>query len=790
MLKQLLKKVTKICFTGFFLILAIQSLTFAAGETTVAKFLGDKKAAISVNFDDSTIDHSDYVIPHLNAHNIKGSFAVCPAGLGWIFRQRNWREIAPKYGHGLHDHTMNHTGASNYENAVYEMGRCAEIIREIPAFEGKLLAFARGGGTVWTLTDEEDRKIRQKYNLVGRGGAEAGGGATNATTEQLLAYVKDALDKGIWYSLTMHGLGPRAPYLYPTEPEAFDTFLELIEENKDSLWSSYYTAIYKYAKERDDAKIEILKSKPGTIQLDVKTPNLDAKLYDHPLTLITSVPSDWKYFAAGQGKTKKFGKVTVKDNQPVAKYDIIPNSKKITLKKVTDPKNIDDIEKTDIDKIREYVKNALLEGLKPRSLIDLEGNIMCYVYKGKNPVAALWYDGNEESSFAVLQNNSHITDIYDKEGNKIETDKTKPIYLTLTSKPIYIKGKDTDELEYGFLYDTEVYGNRTLKTFIDLGDSGKAIKITSTNLSPDKKYEGEYTITLPSGEKKDVRVKLAPRRSKTHTFPVDDMYDKPLQISVSHSENGKKYTDSREFMITLANKIKSKITIDGNLEDWSGMDECRVSGEEHIFEKEKEWKGPKDCSFTFSTGYDKDTMYVAVRVTDNHYVQTYNDVNNWRNDCLELFFDMDLPGDRTADFYSKDDIQIMLSKQTIDEKAITKIANGIGNSRVDSTPEYKKTLKEIARNVDMAIVSQEGGYIIEASVPWSLLHNFKPDSGKSIGFNIAVDDSDQESKAEIDRELMYWTSMKEFTERKFQMAWRDSWENCRLPNTLGILFLE
>ena len=61
------------CMTIFFLFL---SLSVKSQTASVADFLGDRQAAVSLTFDDGIQEHYTLVAPHLNRYALRGTFGI------------------------------------------------------------------------------------------------------------------------------------------------------------------------------------------------------------------------------------------------------------------------------------------------------------------------------------------------------------------------------------------------------------------------------------------------------------------------------------------------------------------------------------------------------------------------------------------------------------------------------------------------------------------------------------------------------------------------------------------
>ncbi len=141
----------------------------------IAKWYNNKKAAVSLRFDDGLESHVKFVIPTLNKYGIPGTFMVNPERTslisGYKSNREFWEKEVPKMRHKLGNHTMNHVGAENLEQAEYEIGEVAKLIWRLYPDDSKLHVFASGGGEYWGgkrwhEADSSYKKLVDKYHMI------------------------------------------------------------------------------------------------------------------------------------------------------------------------------------------------------------------------------------------------------------------------------------------------------------------------------------------------------------------------------------------------------------------------------------------------------------------------------------------------------------------------------------------------------------------------------------------------------------------------------------------------
>ena len=303
----------------------------------IAKWQGDKKAAISLQFDDSTPGQAQLGVPALISRNITGTWYVNPGRDGFTSNLNTWENIAPAGGQELANHTMNHTGANSYSEVVTEVGDASKIIWQIrgDADFGSLIAFNRGGGTSWNESDletvlEEYKNIDRQTNLGIRRLVHSIPSGSNAN--EMFTIIPEVIEDSINGRLNFHGIAANngnPPMDYGNAAVwivEFEALLDKLLAVEDEIWIGGYIEVYKYIKEKETAIVLIQQDSDSeyTVRL---TSDTDVKYFDEELTVVASILGNWQTCEVSyNGKTKTY---------PVSKgnvtFDAIPNKGDIKL---------------------------------------------------------------------------------------------------------------------------------------------------------------------------------------------------------------------------------------------------------------------------------------------------------------------------------------------------------------------------------------------------------------------------------------------------------------------------
>lgn len=197
-------------------------------------------------------------------------------------------------------------------------------------------------------------------------------------------------------------------------------------------------------------------------------------------------------------------------------------------------------------------------------------------------------------------------------------------------------------------------------------------------------------------------------------------------------ENGGDYTSA----------FREGIVVDGALSEWDSVPLLPLT---FVQQGDENLEGPEDFAVDAQIAWDAAYLYLAARVIDDIHVQEMRSYEIFNGDGVELWLDIDLPGDFADDSWNNDDYQFGFSP---------------GNFS-DSSPEaviwYPSRLS--GGNAQLLVAAQplESGYTLEAAIPWSLL-NMQPLPGMVLGFTVTANDNDIPATAVQQTILMQTTA--------------------------------
>jgi hypothetical protein len=300
------------------------------GETRVAKWKDDKKGVFLVMFDVGWPSQVLVGVPALQERGLIGTFYVIPEKGEFTMYIDNWQTDALGSGQVFGNQTMTGKGVHDAVEAEYEIGGGAAAIRGMTnAPEHKLLSFVRPGVTPgnWELAWPEFQELLKKFNLIERPNSK-GHGAVYELKDvgAMLSLADKASAAGGMEFVVIQGIerpGNEYQDSNALPQETLFALLDGLKERRDrgELWITDHISYLQYEKERATAAATPVFVKPEGMRLELKS-EADPKQYDLPLTLVTTVPPDWKGADVLTG-----GKVTkVPARNGEIMFDAAPNS--------------------------------------------------------------------------------------------------------------------------------------------------------------------------------------------------------------------------------------------------------------------------------------------------------------------------------------------------------------------------------------------------------------------------------------------------------------------------------
>lgn len=252
--------------------LTAQSATSAEASPSVriARFSGDRAAALSYTFDDGLRDQFTVAVPMLNEAGFPGTFFVIPGRVSETVEEaerrkndkRAWgtitwaelREMAGQ-GHEIANHTWSHPGLAKLTLPEVEeqLEKAREAILQKLGVAPLTLAFPFNQRT------PEIEALALKSHVACRTFQRGLGG--NDTAESLNAWADKLVEKREWGVLMAHGIA--YGYAALNDPAIFRAHLQHVKSRPSDIWVDTFANVARYEKERDDARVTVSQSGPG-----------------------------------------------------------------------------------------------------------------------------------------------------------------------------------------------------------------------------------------------------------------------------------------------------------------------------------------------------------------------------------------------------------------------------------------------------------------------------------------------------------------------------------------------
>ena len=177
--------------------------------------------------------------------------------------------------------------------------------------------------------------------------------------------------------------------------------------------------------------------------------------------------------------------------------------------------------------------------------------------------------------------------------------------------------------------------------------------------------------------------------------------------------------------VVVAAREEAAPAIDGDLGEWSAFP---YKADQVTFGASR-WTGASDNSGAFAVGWDASYFYLAVRVSDDKYVQVATGDDIWMGDEVEVQLDADLAADFYTASLSADDYQVGMS------------AGNFGGIPPQAYRWYPSSKQASLTTVSVAGKATPQGYDLEARIPWTTF-SITPTEGARFGFALSISDND------------------------------------------------
>ncbi len=316
---------------------------------TIAPWLGGKKAAASITFDDAMNGQFTQALPLMNRAGFTGTFFLTtnfiPGQLG------GWKLIreAAQAGHEIANHTTGHLLLTKLpdDSLTAQLVEANQLIdAQIPSAKTLTHAYPNGVGGLSTPDERRVRTFVQKQFIgarATRNRPEPYNPYDFATSEDSYFTINSAMHgpwskpsdvpqqldstirAGGWYVTTYHGI--ENGWLI-VKTDDFRRHLEAYQQRRDSLWIAPFVQVLKYHKERNCARLQVMAEDQKTWTLALSDTLTDTTIWNQPLTLRIAAPR-WPIKAIRQGGRA----IPFMKKESVFLFDAVPDQEPIVIEK-------------------------------------------------------------------------------------------------------------------------------------------------------------------------------------------------------------------------------------------------------------------------------------------------------------------------------------------------------------------------------------------------------------------------------------------------------------------------
>jgi peptidoglycan/xylan/chitin deacetylase (PgdA/CDA1 family) len=279
----------------------------AKAAVRIARFDGDRAAAISYTFDDNTADHGKIVAPMFDEFGFHATFFVIagtvpdtdeeaalvkPGRYGGV----SWRQLKAmaRKGHEIANHSWTHKNLPRCDAAALaeQIEKARAVITE--KIGAAPITFCYPGNA----RDERVRKAVLKTHIAARE-FQFELGRTDMTAAKANAWADDLVKKGRWGVTMTHGI---VHGYHPfSSPQVLRDHLACVKKHEDRIWVDTFANVSRYVQERDAAKITVESKTAHEVRFVVDAP-LARPPFDVPLTVIIEVGAVRKARASRAGR--------------------------------------------------------------------------------------------------------------------------------------------------------------------------------------------------------------------------------------------------------------------------------------------------------------------------------------------------------------------------------------------------------------------------------------------------------------------------------------------------------
>ncbi len=352
----------------------------STGQVTVTTWADNKNSAFSFTFDDGYMSQYIYAAPVLQQFGFHATYFLIANsitdGAPAIYRYGYWSQFQQLLAQGneIGDHTMTHADLTTLpvgdtttpKTITYELFNSKQLIEQkIPGAKVISLAYPMGAynSTVTSIASQNYESARtvggyvQSLSISGENWYSLiAGDLRFDQPRDVLEDDQDEFDSytnilqnqtianGQWSIFLAHEFAPfdsltngrSLNYYYPVSVEWLTSLCQWLKQKSDSnfVWVDTYGNVTKYIKERQNFSSTLISSSDSQIQFN-PVDGLDDSIYNFPLTVDVTVPSNWQNVQITQGNSSSEATTFSDGINTYVRMHVVPDGGTVDLKNLS-----------------------------------------------------------------------------------------------------------------------------------------------------------------------------------------------------------------------------------------------------------------------------------------------------------------------------------------------------------------------------------------------------------------------------------------------------------------------
>jgi peptidoglycan/xylan/chitin deacetylase (PgdA/CDA1 family) len=296
----------------------------------IARFEGDRPAAVCYSFDDGIKDQYDIAYPMFKKFGFTATFFVIPAYIVTDYAQRpantkydnhiDWKQLKIMAANGMEiaNHTWTHSKpltTLNDKQLSEEINKADSAIQANIGIRPVTFAYP------WNAFNAHTQAVVLKNHIAAR--EFQFGIGSRFTTEMGNRWIDGLIEKKDWGITMAHAMTKGFDTL--KSPGELEAHLKYVKQHENQIWVTTFGHLTKYRIERDSSSLAII-HKPNHITIKINS-QLPDSIYNEPLTLVITLPSSVTSVKVSQGNKS----LSVNRNANKLLVDATPNKQQVNI---------------------------------------------------------------------------------------------------------------------------------------------------------------------------------------------------------------------------------------------------------------------------------------------------------------------------------------------------------------------------------------------------------------------------------------------------------------------------